>query len=243
MDHPPATGSQAGIAEQDHTPTRRALSRDRELECDSSVNLSSPSSSVILSSLTPRRTDDPDTGGRTETARAYPPRREADLNRTGDGSPRPDPPPGAAAPSSTAPRGACRVDPWQPGYAGRCILRMLAFSKTMRTTIVDGTYGLTGDICRPTHLVVSKKTPILIRESALTYSRLPPLRTGTDDRGPEDRAHVGASDLQASPPSEKHCRLWGMCIKKGATLQGSLWTGGRGCRREGRRRTGRPAPR
>jgi len=89
----------------------------------------------------------------------------------------------------------------------------------MRTTIVDGTYGLTGDICRPPHLVDSKIKPTLFRESALTYSRLPPLRTGTDDRGPEDRAHVGASDLQASPLSEGHCRLWVMYIKKGGRVQ------------------------
>jgi len=31
--------------------------------------------------------------------------------------------------------------------------------------------------------------------------KAPSLRTGTDDRGPENRAHVGASDLQAPPLS------------------------------------------
>ena len=51
-------------------------------------------------------------------------------------------------------------------YAGRCILRILAFSKTMRTSIVVGTYGLTGDICRPPHLVVSKKADPLPRIGA-----------------------------------------------------------------------------
>jgi hypothetical protein len=65
---------------------------------------------------------------------------------------------------------------------------------------------------------LKQKTPILIREPASSFSRLPPLRTGTDDRGRENRAHVGASDLQASPLSE------GNPICKGCG-QGSGWEG------------------
>ena len=40
------------------------------------------------------------------------------------------------------------------------------------------------------------------RRTGVRLLKAPSTRTGTDDRGPENRAQVGASDLQASPLSE-----------------------------------------
>jgi hypothetical protein len=44
--------------------------------------------------------------------------------------------------------------------------------------------------------------------------------TGTEDRGPQYRAELGASDLQATPRSEGNRRLWNACIRWQAGGQG-----------------------
>ncbi len=52
------------------------------------------------------------------------------------------------------------------------------------------------------------------------------MRTGTDDRGLENRAHLGASDLQASPLSEGNGELWETYIKRRARVQAESPTAG-----------------
>ncbi len=47
------------------------------------------------------------------------------------------------------------------------------------------------------------------------------MRTGTGDRGPESRAHVGASDLQALPLSEGIRELCATYIKQWRIRQGN----------------------
>ena len=49
----------------------------------------------------------------------------------------------------------------------------------------------------------------------------PPLRSGACDRGPENGAHAGASDLQASPLSEGDRESWVTHIKPRCFMQGA----------------------
>jgi len=67
----------------------------------------------------------------------------------------------------------------------------------------------------PTELApfsLKHKTPILVLESASTCLTLPSIENGGLRSGSGERAQVGASDLQASPPSEGNRRLCGRGI-------------------------------